>query len=129
MIVNADITKGFGEFVALLCEELKALYKLEEAVPHLGENDDTLEFLLELSSFLAELECPHEEITCGSLEERLSTTEKKALLLNFLLNEIKAARLFACDALAQPISARDKELTSYLTSAVKSAGVPKPSDK
>ncbi|KAK6030848.1 hypothetical protein OSTOST_03005, partial [Ostertagia ostertagi] len=76
------------------------------------------------------LECPHEEITCGSLEERLSTSERKALLLNFLLSEIKAARLFACDALSQPITEEgDKELTPYLTSALKAAAVPKPSGK
>ncbi|XGW30096.1 hypothetical protein V3C99_009257 [Haemonchus contortus] len=130
-VVNTDISKGFGQFVSLLCEELKALYKMEEAVPRLGENGDNLDFLLELSSFIAELECPHEELTCGSLEDRLSTVEKRALLVNFLLNEIKAARLYACNELAQPILEKqgDKELTPYLTSALKAAGVPKPKDK
>ncbi|VDO33514.1 unnamed protein product [Haemonchus placei] len=130
-VVNTDISKGFGQFVSLLCEELKALYKMEEAVPRLGENGDNLDFLLELSSFIAELECPHEELTCGSLEERLSTVEKRALLVNFLLNELKAARLYACNELAQPVLEQqgDKELTPYLTSALKAAGVPKPKDK
>ncbi|KAK5981322.1 hypothetical protein GCK32_004371, partial [Trichostrongylus colubriformis] len=76
------------------------------------------------------LECPHEELTCGSLEERLNTREKKALLLSFLINEIKAARLFACDALSQPITEQgDKELTPYLISALKATAVPKPSGK
>ncbi|KAK6749070.1 hypothetical protein RB195_001589 [Necator americanus] len=99
-----------------------------EAVPQIGESEDNLGFLLELSSFLAELECPHEEITCGSLEDRLSTPEKRKLLVNYLLCEIKAARLFAKDVLSQPFTeGGDKELTPYLSSALNSANVPKPS--
>ncbi|VDM77409.1 unnamed protein product [Strongylus vulgaris] len=72
--------------------------------------------------------CPYEEITCGSLEERLCTPEKRKILVNFLLNEIKAARLFAKDALNQPVSeSGDKELTPYLISALNAVNVPKPS--
>ncbi|VDO64676.1 unnamed protein product [Heligmosomoides polygyrus] len=127
-IVNADIASEFGRCVTFLCEELKTLYKLDESVPQCeAAADGMMEFLLELSSFLAELECPHEEITCGSLEERLSTPEKKTLLISFLLSELKAARLFASDALSQPLEHGDKELTPYLASALRSAKVPKPS--
>ncbi|EYB82557.1 hypothetical protein Y032_0357g3390 [Ancylostoma ceylanicum] len=73
-------------------------------------------------------ECPHEEITCGSLEDRLSTPQKRKLLVNFLIKEIKAARLFAKDALSQPVSeGGDKELTPFLSSALNAASVPKPS--
>lgn len=126
-IINSSLADDFGRCLTFLCEELKTLYGLEESAPHMGENGDELEFLLELSSFLAELECPHEEITCGSLEERLNTTSKRVLLVNFLLGELKAARLLANGTLSQPIQHADKELTPYLSSALNAAGVAKPS--
>ncbi|KHJ94232.1 hypothetical protein OESDEN_05839 [Oesophagostomum dentatum] len=126
-IANSDFSTDFARCVSVLCQELKTLYDLQEAVPQVGEALDNLGFLLELSSFLGELECPHEEITCGSLEDRLSTPQKRKLLVIYLLNEIKAARLFAKDALAQPVAeGGDKELTPYLASALNAANVPKP---
>ncbi|KAJ1358503.1 hypothetical protein KIN20_016943 [Parelaphostrongylus tenuis] len=126
-IINSDDEDKFIKCVTALCEELKVLYKLEESVPEKKENGDSLEFLFELSSFLGELECPHEEITCGSLEERLSTVEKRTILINFLLKELKVARLYACDSLSTPKSERaDKQLTPYLSSALITVGVSKP---
>ncbi|WKY03513.1 hypothetical protein Q1695_004908 [Nippostrongylus brasiliensis] len=128
VIAESDLQNGFGRCVSLLCEELRILYKLEESAPKFEASEDgAFDFLLELSSFLAELECPHEEITCGPLEERLSTPEKRLLLLNFLLNELKAARLIATNALSKPVEHADKELTPFLSSALNAAAVPKPS--
>ncbi|CAJ0601190.1 unnamed protein product [Cylicocyclus nassatus] len=127
-LANAEFSADFARCITTLCQELKTLCNLQEAVPQLGEGDDgNFTFLLELSSFLGELDCPHEEITCGSLEERLCTPAKRKLLVNFLFNEIKAARLFAKNALTQPVAeGGDKELTPFLTSALKAVNAPKP---
>ncbi|EYB82566.1 hypothetical protein Y032_0357g3393 [Ancylostoma ceylanicum] len=54
-IAAADFSTDFARCVTVLCEELKTLYNLQEAVPQLSDAADNLGFLLELSSFLAEI--------------------------------------------------------------------------
>lgn len=46
---------AYTELVEWICKELKVLCKLEETVNSISSEDDTSNFLVELSSFLKEL--------------------------------------------------------------------------
>ena len=48
--------------------------------------------MMELSSFLRDLECPHSVLTEGPVTHRLEDKKAKLILLDFLLAETMTAR-------------------------------------
>lgn len=66
---------------------------MDEEVNPITCPEDYVSFLMELSSFLKELGCPYESMIQGHISERLSTTDEKLLLLDYLITELMAARM------------------------------------
>ncbi|XP_046399941.1 uncharacterized protein LOC124166455 [Ischnura elegans] len=83
----------YTELVSWLSNELKTLCNLEEHVNAITSPDDSSSFIMEVSSFLKELGCPHKSLTEGHLSERLTTKVSRILFLEFLVCELEAARM------------------------------------
>lgn len=89
------------------------MYNLDETVAEISKEEDMRGFLFELSAFLGDLgmtlfvttgymyfsECPHESITCGAIEGRFASAPHRSFLFNYLMDQVKAARLFAVNQL------------------------------
>lgn len=86
---NVDYT----EVVNYLTNELRELCCIDECVNPIKNPEDSSHFLLELSSFLRELQCPFHNLTQGHVTDRLSTEYDKLLLLDYLVSELMAARM------------------------------------
>ncbi|CAG0878683.1 unnamed protein product [Darwinula stevensoni] len=83
----------YTKLVEWLSLELKALCDLEDHVNAITEAEDSSSFLLELSSFLKELGCPHKTLMEGPVNKRLASREDRLILLDFLTTELQAARM------------------------------------
>lgn len=83
----------FTKFVNYLSNELRQLCNIDEHVNEIKGPEDSISFLLELSSFLKELGCPYASLTQGHMSDRLSTDHDKLLLLEYLLSELMAAQM------------------------------------
>lgn len=83
----------FTKIVEWVSKELQVLYKLDEHVNAITSSDDSSSFLMELSSFLKELGCQYSQLMAGSVNERLRTEFNKMLVLDYLLTELKSARM------------------------------------
>ena len=83
----------FIDLCTLLCNELKQLLNLQEAVSRPQGQDDCDSFELEIRSFLKELHCPHTSL----INERdiLISYKKKLLMMDFLLSEVLTARMLS----------------------------------
>lgn len=79
--------------VAYLTNELRALDKIDEEVNAITNPEDSISFLMELSSFLKELRCPYVSLTQGHVSDRLESVADKLLLLEYLCRELMAARV------------------------------------
>ena len=55
----------FTKLIHILAEEIKRLCNLEETVNIMNDADESISFLLELSSFLKELKCPYKSLVTG----------------------------------------------------------------
>ena len=69
------------------------LAETEETVSSLETLSGLNHWKLELSSFLKELKCPHTALHQADLDSRLGSQKDRLILVNFLLDEILAARL------------------------------------
>ncbi|KAK9751594.1 Protein of unknown function (DUF2465) [Popillia japonica] len=83
----------YTEIVTYLTNELKVLCKIDEQVNTITAPEDSISFLMELSSFLKELGCPYVSLTQGHISDRLSDTNATTLLLDYLITELMAARI------------------------------------
>uniref|UniRef100_A0A131XAH4 Fam98a n=1 Tax=Hyalomma excavatum TaxID=257692 RepID=A0A131XAH4_9ACAR len=83
----------FTGLVAWLSTQIKSLCNLEEHVNAITDLDDWNTFLLELSAFLKEMQCPLSVLTDGPVSQRLVSKENRLLLLGFLCDELQAARM------------------------------------
>lgn len=79
--------------VHFLSNGLREICNLDECVQATNSPDDSAHFLLELSSFLKELNCPFQSLMQGHMSDRLSTVYDKMILLDYLIKELLAARL------------------------------------
>lgn len=90
--------RQFRQIVHWLTSEIRVLGDLEECLS--AENDDAAAavpdlavFVLELSSFLKELQCPFEAFVSGAADRRFGTPAECALLLNYLLGELMVQKM------------------------------------
>ncbi|VDN24759.1 unnamed protein product, partial [Gongylonema pulchrum] len=99
VLKTEEYNEHFCKLVEWMCNEISALYGLDETV-HAPTAPDNVEFfLLELSSVLSELECPVHALTLGPVMERFRSAENRTKLLHFLLDHLKCARLTALERL------------------------------
>ncbi|XP_059045734.1 protein FAM98A [Achroia grisella] len=83
----------FTKLIHILAEELKTLCHLEETINVMNNPDESVSFLLELSSFLKELGCPYKALVIGHMSSRLQSKEDRLLLLDYMISELMAARM------------------------------------
>ncbi|KAL1481445.1 hypothetical protein MTO96_015598, partial [Rhipicephalus appendiculatus] len=83
----------FTGLVAWLSTQIKSLCNMEEHVNAITDLDDWNTFLLELSAFLKEMQCPLSVLTEGPVSQRLVSKDNRLLLLGFLCDELEAARM------------------------------------
>ncbi|GAB6022434.1 hypothetical protein CHUAL_006547 [Chamberlinius hualienensis] len=83
----------FTQLVEWFSKELRSLCMLDDNVNAITSPDDSGSFLLEVSSFLKELNCPHETLLKNNVNQRLQTVENRLLLLVYLGTEVQAARI------------------------------------
>ncbi|XP_064093639.1 protein FAM98A-like [Macrobrachium nipponense] len=119
---------AYTSLVAWATAELKVLDQLEEMVNTPTSPEDHSSFLMELSSFLKELGCPHTQLTEGNVNQRLETVEQRLLLLDFLLAELMAARMISA---AKPdqgmtVEMRESDHARELKNMLIVLGFPKP---
>lgn len=85
----------FTKLVEWLTKELQVLLKLEGYVNAISNADESSSFLLELSSFLKEMNCPYQNLIQGNISQRLGSNEQRLTLLDFLSTELEAARMIS----------------------------------
>ncbi|XP_067131156.1 protein FAM98A-like [Centruroides vittatus] len=87
----------FTRIVEWLSKELQVVIKLEGCVNAITNPDESSSFLLELSSFLKEMNCPYQSLMQGNISQRLGSKDRRLALLDFLSTELEAARMIAVD--------------------------------
>lgn len=83
----------YTQLVEWLTKEIQILSRFEEYVNAITSEADSNSFLLEVSSFLKESGCLYNALTTGHVEDRLNSNENKLLLLDYLIGELRAARI------------------------------------
>uniref|UniRef100_A0A1I7SXZ5 Protein FAM98A n=1 Tax=Caenorhabditis tropicalis TaxID=1561998 RepID=A0A1I7SXZ5_9PELO len=126
--MSGGINLEYATSITDKCAEIRDLYEFEECVRQ--PNDQNLiEFLYDLSAFLLELECPHEELTCGDITSRFQSESSRDLLSRFLVSEVKTARLLTLRKIESKelvSDKRDLDLTPVIDSALQTLKLPKP---
>ncbi|XP_063608002.1 protein FAM98A-like isoform X3 [Penaeus indicus] len=119
---------SYTKLVAWITSELRVLAKLEEMVNATSSPDEHSSFLMELSAFLKELGCPHTQLTEGPVSQRLTSSETRLLLLDFLLAELMAARMLSSATPEQgmTVEMRESEHARDLKALLIALGFPKP---
>ncbi|XP_047499847.1 protein FAM98A-like [Penaeus chinensis] len=119
---------SYTKLVAWITSELRVLAKLEEMVNATSSPDEHSSFLMELSAFLKELGCPHTQLTEGPVSQRLTSTETRLMLLDFLLAELMAARMLSSATPEQgmTVEMRESEHARDLKALLIALGFPKP---
>ncbi|OWA51546.1 Protein FAM98A [Hypsibius exemplaris] len=82
-----------SKIIAPLCQQLRLFADLQQDVMEMRSPADASAFIMDVSSFLEELECPYRQLMAVPLPERLASTANRLLLLDFLIGELQAARL------------------------------------
>ncbi|GMT25154.1 hypothetical protein PFISCL1PPCAC_16451, partial [Pristionchus fissidentatus] len=114
----------FARLLVLLGGEIRVLGLSEEAVLTVPASADALtSFLYDLSAFLAQIDCPYDSLCCGKIEQRFVTIEARQLLIRFLLDELKCARLTAAECLQKPSTSKDSPLACSIAAAAATLGL------
>ncbi|KAK4315897.1 hypothetical protein Pmani_012920 [Petrolisthes manimaculis] len=119
---------GYTQLVSWAAGELKAQANMEDMINPTTSAEDHSSFLMEVSSFLKELGCPHSVLTEGAVSQRLATPETRLLLLDFLLAELMSARMISLVTPDQGLTVqmRESDQAGDLKSMLIALGFPKP---
>lgn len=82
-------SKILRSLVVWIANELQSANFMDDSI---YPENDLKKFLIELSRFLLELQCPYKFVT-GPDEKYLATVNHRILLINFLLKKDMAARM------------------------------------
>ena len=129
-VVEAGVkSPQFLTLVRFLVKEVTSLYSLE-GHDDLQEADlDSEAGMMELSSFLRDLECPHTVLTEGPVTQRLEDKKARLILLDFLLAETMTARMTAVnkpDTKNLSITISESPEAAALKKMLLALGFPKP---
>jgi len=120
----------FTDLVSYLSNELKHLEGLEEGLGQFKKGGDQQGWKMELSSFLRELGCPHKQLIEGDVSERFTTEKSRLILLDFLLTELMASKMIACNKPKDTMNIKMEESSTAaaLKTMLLALGFPKPPD-
>uniref|UniRef100_A0A0L8I3Y0 Protein FAM98A n=1 Tax=Octopus bimaculoides TaxID=37653 RepID=A0A0L8I3Y0_OCTBM len=123
----------FTQIVSWLTLKLKDFLIMEEHVNPITESSDSDTFMLELSAFLREIECPVNSLTGGTINERLSTKTVRLQLLDYLTMELASAMMLAVNKPIALVSVKnnqevssESEIAAFLKSMLIALGFAKP---
>ncbi|KAF7282813.1 hypothetical protein GWI33_001953 [Rhynchophorus ferrugineus] len=83
----------FTKLVSFLTKEIRTLLNVDEEVNPISSPEDSVAFVMEVTSFLKEINCPYKSLTHGLVSERLQNVSERLLLLDYLLSELMTARI------------------------------------
>lgn len=83
----------YTKLVAFLTHEIRTLLNIDEEVNAISSPEDSVAFVMEITSFLKELNCPYKTLTTGLVSERLQNHSDRLLLIDYLLTELMGARI------------------------------------
>ncbi|RUS69331.1 hypothetical protein EGW08_022906 [Elysia chlorotica] len=83
------------QLVEWIVDQLSKYCGIDEKVSAIQSPEDASNFLMELSGFLREFSCPHQNLTEGPMESRLNSMEACFQLLEYLLGELSAVKMIA----------------------------------
>lgn len=84
---------AFTQLIEWFSKQLQAICRLDSCVNAITDPDDSSSFLLEVSSFLKELQCPYKILVTGQISQRLLDVKSRIILLDYLCTELQAARI------------------------------------
>ncbi|XP_062619940.1 protein FAM98A-like [Saccostrea cucullata] len=125
----------FTQLVSWLTDRLKSFYGLEESINATHSPDDVANFVMELSGFLRELNCPYKHLyEGGPVTERLNNKESALQLLDYLTSELETAHILAvrkpqelrsATSEAEP-DTNESDIAKHLKIMLIALGFPKP---
>ncbi|XP_030761221.1 protein FAM98A [Sitophilus oryzae] len=83
----------YTQLVSFLTSEIRTLESVDEEVNPISSPEDSVAFVMEITSFLKELNCPYQILTHGLVSERLQNIADRLLLLDYLITELMSARI------------------------------------
>uniref|UniRef100_A0A6P7FR81 Protein FAM98B isoform X1 n=1 Tax=Diabrotica virgifera virgifera TaxID=50390 RepID=A0A6P7FR81_DIAVI len=83
----------YTELVNFLTNEIRTLEDIDEEVNAITSPEDAVAFIMEVTSFLKELNCPYKSLLEGHVSERLQNVSDRLLLLDYLMTELMGARI------------------------------------
>lgn len=123
----------FTQIVSWLTLKLKDFLIMEEHVNPIKESCDSDTFMLELSAFLREIECPVNNLIGGTINERLNTKTARLQLLDYLTMELASAMMLAVNKPIALVSVKnnqevssESEIAAFLKSMLIALGFAKP---
>ncbi|KAJ8981702.1 hypothetical protein NQ317_003423 [Molorchus minor] len=72
---------------------IRTLLGIDEEVNAISSPEDSVAFVMEITSFLKELNCPYTSLTHGLVSDRLQNVSDRLLLLDYLITELMTARI------------------------------------
>ncbi|CAD5227091.1 unnamed protein product [Bursaphelenchus xylophilus] len=100
--VKSDVI-SFSRLIGWLAGELHVLLNTEDVVEEIEDLKDVDNFYSYLSAFLSELGCPISALTVTSIHQRFQSEEVKLSVLQYLLSQVKPARLIALRKLRRQV--------------------------
>ncbi|KAG5869675.1 hypothetical protein JTB14_035601 [Gonioctena quinquepunctata] len=85
----------YTKLVNFLTNEIRTLQGIDEEVNAISCPEDSVAFIMEITSFLKELNCPYKSLTHGHVSDRLQNVSDRLLLLDYLLTELMGARILS----------------------------------
>ncbi|XP_055343359.1 protein FAM98A-like [Paramacrobiotus metropolitanus] len=92
-IGNGTAAVEYSHIIMALCKQLRILANINQDISEMRSPADANSFVMDVTSFLHEMECPYARLTSAPLTERLATPENRLLLVDFLVGELQAARV------------------------------------
>ncbi|VEN54600.1 unnamed protein product [Callosobruchus maculatus] len=83
----------YTTLVNYLTNEIRTLLEMDEEVNAIKAPEDAVAFIMEVTSFLKELNCPYSALTQGHVSDRLQNVGDRLLLLDYLITELMGARI------------------------------------
>ncbi|KAJ6626126.1 Protein FAM98A [Pseudolycoriella hygida] len=90
LIKDGPKSKKFRDLIVLITDEIRVLANIDEKVSGDSEIND---FMIELSGFLKEMQCPFQTFISGPVSQRFLSVESRLIIFDYLLTELMAIKM------------------------------------